>query len=327
MASLVGSVFEEYSTLSAEERERAVNSIGESVSYINAFAVGTTPVEGTDDNDLYLVDETTTGGIDEDADGGEDVVVSSTDYVLPKHVETLILTGSEDLYGEGNTQDNVIAGNDGENTLDGGKGDDLVLGGLGDDYIKGDTGNDTLIGGEGDDSILGGAGADTLEGGIGNDTMDGGNERDVMDGGEGDDSLLGGNGDDTIFGGADNDTIFGGNGDDSIEGGEGNDYIDGGNGKDTILGGLGDDTMLGDGGADVFYFGLAGNDTGNSIIEDFKAGVDVIGVELALDTIPDILASTTSNLDGDAVVTIGDKTVTLVGIDEDDVDNSFFHIS
>lgn len=327
MASLVGSVFEEYSTLTEGDQDKAVNRIGSTVSYINSFVVGSSDVEGTSGNDLYFMDENSTGAIDEDSDGGEDIVVSSTDVTLPNQIESLILTGAEDLDASGNALDNVIAGNAGNNVIDGKQGDDLILGGAGNDLLNGSQGEDTIIGGQGKDTINGGQGADTLEGNGGDDVIDGDNGRDLIFGGSGYDSLVGGVGDDTIYGGTQGDTLIGGSGEDMLYGEAGNDIIDGGSGKDTIVGGLGDDTLTGGTGNDTFYFGIAGNDNSETVITDFKPGNDIIQVEAGLDTAASIVASAVDDGDGNAVVQIGDETVVLKNIDADDVDNSFFFIS
>jgi Ca2+-binding RTX toxin-like protein len=61
------------------------------------------------------------------------------------NVENLTLTGTDNINGTGNKNNNVLTGNTGRNTLNGLEG------------------NDTLIGGGGADTLLGGAGNDTYE--------------------------------------------------------------------------------------------------------------------------------------------------------------------
>lgn len=339
MASLVGSVFDEFSTLNADERQKAVNAIGDSTSFVGILGPSD-PIIGTPDNDIFLVEDSGTSIQDK---GGIDIVVSSASYTLPGAVEHLILTGDDPLDGRGNSKDNVLAGNDGDNHLDGSSGDDVVLGGLGNDTLEGSSGHDTLCGGDGDDSIIGssgndsldggagndvliaGSGHDTLEGNEGNDTLKGGSGSDtVMDGGEGDDQLEGDSGSDSIEGGAGSDSILGGSGSDNLSGGADNDTISGGSGNDTIAGGSGEDVLTGDSGADIFFFG---DDSGTTTITDFRIGVDVIEVDNpAVTQASDILATVTDDGAGNAVFEIGSKTVTLLGIDDDDVNTGFFSI-
>ena len=87
-------------------------------------------------------------------------VESSVSHALAANVENLTLTGSGNINGVGNGEDNEIAGNAGRNVL---------LGGNGDDTLGGGDGNDTLNGGNGDDVIEGGLGRDILIGGKGSD--------------------------------------------------------------------------------------------------------------------------------------------------------------
>src|SRR3990167_1480602 len=53
--------------------------------------------------------------------------MSSASYTLAANVEALILTGTKDLSGTGNSLDNLIAGNAGDNRLSGGAGEDVYL--------------------------------------------------------------------------------------------------------------------------------------------------------------------------------------------------------
>jgi Ca2+-binding RTX toxin-like protein len=85
--------------------------------------------------------------------GGEDTVESSITYTLGNNLDNLVLTGTGNLNGTGNTLDNEITGNTGNNMLSGLAGADLLSGGAG---------NDTLNGGAGEDSLEGGADADVF---------------------------------------------------------------------------------------------------------------------------------------------------------------------
>ena len=129
-------------------------------------------------NDTYMVDSDDDVVV-EVADQGTDVVLSSIAYTIGNNVESLILTGSGNHNGTGNSLNNSLTGNSGTNSLTGDSGDDFLdgkagidtlNGGLGNDSLIGGVGMDTLIGDSGDDSLIGGDGVDSLVGGTGNDT-------------------------------------------------------------------------------------------------------------------------------------------------------------
>jgi Ca2+-binding RTX toxin-like protein len=113
------------------------------------------------------------------ADGGNDTVISSVDYIAPENIENIILSGSA-IFSNGNEEDNKITGNDENNTLYGLDGNDLLFGKIGQDILHGGQGNDRLYGqlgedilsgGDGNDWLVGNAGADRLTGGKGADTF------------------------------------------------------------------------------------------------------------------------------------------------------------
>jgi Ca2+-binding RTX toxin-like protein len=153
-------------------------------------------------------------GIIENANEGIDTVEfapesgAGSDYLLNHNVENLILKGSNNLSGQGNSLNNIITGNSGNNLLTdpsggidtvsyapapssvvvtlgsggawdrgsaSGWGDDSlngfenVIGSRFNDTITGDPGNNELIGGAGSDRLTGGAGSDRLTGGAGAD--------------------------------------------------------------------------------------------------------------------------------------------------------------
>jgi len=111
-------------------------------------------------DDLYVITELGVS-VSEKNNAGIDSVVASVNYALDPNVENLILDGTADLDGTGNTLDNQIVGNVAANTLYGLEGSDTIDGGAGDDSLFGGSGDDLLTGGEGNDSIDGGAGTDT----------------------------------------------------------------------------------------------------------------------------------------------------------------------
>jgi Ca2+-binding RTX toxin-like protein len=112
---------------------------------------GTDTLKGDLGDDIYLVDSL--GDVVEElADGGNDLIKSTVDYVLKDNVENLDLLGTA-VNGVGNELANIINGNAVDNVLNGGSG------------------NDVLSGGEGADKLIGGLGVDTLTGGAGVDTF------------------------------------------------------------------------------------------------------------------------------------------------------------
>jgi Ca2+-binding RTX toxin-like protein len=153
-------------------------------------------------NDTYIVSgssfQTT---ITENLNEGTDTVqYSSTDsfgsYTLGDNLENLILTGTGNFSGTGNSLNNVITGNSGNNFLDGGVGVDSVnysnataavtvnlstnsaTGGGGSDTlfnfenVIGSNFNDTLIGSSANNTLTGAGGKDALTGGLGSDRFD-----------------------------------------------------------------------------------------------------------------------------------------------------------
>ena len=104
-------------------------------------------------NDVYMVDDRN-DRVYEYRSQGSDTVKSSVSYSLSgTHVEKLVLAGTANLNGTGNSLDNSLTGNAGNNVLKGAGGDDKLSGGAG---------NDKLCGGAGDDRLTGGTGQDTF---------------------------------------------------------------------------------------------------------------------------------------------------------------------
>ncbi|ATD65488.1 calcium-binding protein [Neisseria weixii] len=125
--------------------------------------------EGTAADDAYYV-KPTQDTIKEQANGGYDTVYSDVSYVLPTHVEALVLNGSANIYGSGNNSGNMLAGNEGKNRLNGGRGNDEIFGNHGNDVLNGGEGHDKLYGGTGNDVLNGQTSNDELYGGLGSDT-------------------------------------------------------------------------------------------------------------------------------------------------------------
>ena len=245
-------------------------------------------MQGGAHDDTYVVDNAG-DRVEELAGAGTDTVHSSIDYTLTSNVENLVLTGLEDLSGNGNALNNIITGNSGNNTADGGDGNDTINAGAGMDRISGGNGNDLLNGETGDDQLYGDAGNDVLNGGTGADTMLGGLGDDTFVVDDNGDVVIeaAGEGKDlvqssitytltdnvenlTLTGTADIDgtgneldnIINGNTGANVLDGKAGNDTLNGNVGNDTLFGGEGIDALNGDAGDDLLS-GDAGNDVLN----------------------------------------------------------------
>ncbi|WP_207817588.1 MULTISPECIES: M10 family metallopeptidase [unclassified Pseudomonas] len=183
---------------------------------------------GGDGVDTYYVDNVGDVVIESDASlTALDRVFSSIDYTLGANVENLILTGTTNLNGTGNSVSNRMTGNDANNVLDGGLGTDTLIGGLGNDtYIVdnlGDTVNETstliseidtvrasvdwTLGANLENLLLTGSAINgtgnslnnVLTGNSANNTLNGGAGDDTLDGGLGADTMIGGDGVDTYY--------------------------------------------------------------------------------------------------------------------------------
>ena len=93
---------------------------------------GADAMSGGAGNDIYFVDNAGDSVI-ENASEGTDVVFSTAHFGLSANVETLVLQGSADLQGYGNSEANTLYGNTGSNLLNGEGGADIMLGGAGND--------------------------------------------------------------------------------------------------------------------------------------------------------------------------------------------------
>ena len=109
---------------------------------------------GGDGSDTYQINNKEDSIVENATDSGDDSIETSISFTLPNNLENLVLLGSTDLNGDGNSQDNTLEGNVGSNNLNGAAGDDTLLGSNGNDTLKGGTGNNVIDGGEGDDNAV-----------------------------------------------------------------------------------------------------------------------------------------------------------------------------
>src|SRR5262249_37517488 len=115
--------------------------------------LGADVMTGGAGNDTYFVDH----GCDvvgENANEGNDTDYSTANLQLSENVETLVLQGTADLQGYGNSQANELHGNSGSNLHDGKGGADTMFGGLGNDLYLVDNAGDLVFEnvGEGNDA-------------------------------------------------------------------------------------------------------------------------------------------------------------------------------
>jgi Ca2+-binding RTX toxin-like protein len=88
---------------------------------------GADTLSGKGGNDTYYVDNAGDKVV-EGVSQGTDTVRSTVSHTLRRNVENLVLTGTANTNGTGNTLDNRITGNAGNNTLNGGTGNDTLVG-------------------------------------------------------------------------------------------------------------------------------------------------------------------------------------------------------
>lgn len=232
----------------------------------------------------------------------------------------------------------------------GGRGNDMLLGDGAANRLEGGGGTDVLVGYAGNDVLLGGGGSDTLIPGLGNDTVNGGDGVDrldysdlalswTIDLGAGTavsaplpfigsyqqtlsrvEDVTMGDGNDTVYGDAGSNRIVGLGGNDLLDGGAGNDTLLGGDGDDTLFGGPGEDWMSGGDGDDIFLFR---DESQLTTVYDFTDGSDLIGLNMTLYQSFDDLAIE-ADADGNAVIYMGPRQITLVGVSTTAIDNSDF---
>ena len=206
--------------------------------------IGADLMIGGKGNDTYFV------GIndvvqEESLNGGTDLVVSSATYALGDFIENLLLDGTANIHGTGNSLANSIIGNSGANSLDGGAGNATLI--TNDTFI-GNDGNDTYIVDNGNDVVIE-SNSNSLIGGI--DLVEASADYALTDNVE--NLRLAG----TVVSGTGNILA------NSLIGNSVGNYLDGGAGVDTFIGGKGDDTYVLD-------------TSGETIVEKASEGTDLV---------------------------------------------------
>jgi hypothetical protein len=236
-------------------------------------------------NDTYVLNRADV--VTEAVSGGTDTVQASIHYTLGANLENLVLTGTANLNGTGNSLNNVITGNAGNNVLNGGAGIDTAsytnatgavvvslavataqATGFGSDTLSsfenltGSAFNDRLTGNDHANRLDGGLGGDTLTGGAGNDTYVVNMNTDIVveSVNAGTDTVvsavtwtLGGTLENLTLTGSAAISGSGNNAANVLTGNAGANRLTGYGGNDTLDGGAGNDTLTGGEGSDRYY--------------------------------------------------------------------------
>ncbi|MDD1462628.1 FG-GAP-like repeat-containing protein [Dolichospermum sp. ST_sed2] len=169
-------------------------------------------------NDTYIVDSAGDIATETSTLATEiDTVQASISYILGNNLENLLLLGTDNINGTGNSLNNTIAGNAGNNILDGGTGADTLTGGTGNDSYNVDNIGDVVT----ETSILA-TEIDTVQASIS--------------------YTLGNNLENLNLFGTGNINGTGNSLNNTITGNSGNNTLDGGTGVDTLIGGTGNDS-------------------------------------------------------------------------------------
>ncbi|MDH4378675.1 MAG: M10 family metallopeptidase C-terminal domain-containing protein [Vampirovibrionales bacterium] len=296
-----------------------INATGNSLNNVLTGNSGNNTLTGGAGNDTYSI-QNAGDTVVEAASQGTDTVQTAMDYTLGANVENLVLLGTANVSGTGNSLANQILGNSGNNILNGGAGNDTLIGGKGNDTYVVDSAYDvvTELANEGVDLVQSSV-AYTLGDYVENLTLTG-------------TASVGGTG--NTYG----NSITGNSGNNTLSGLAGNDTLDGGAGADTLIGGTGDDTFVVDNASDIVTEnGGEGDDTvissltytlGNYLEHLTLSGTAAIngtGNAWHNKLIGNAANNTLSGLGGNDTLDGGEGADTLIGGTGDDiyvVDNS-----
>jgi Ca2+-binding RTX toxin-like protein len=187
--------------------------------------LGDDRMTGGNGDDTYVLNSAGDATIETATGGTGDTTIASITHALRVNIEKLVLAGTGNFNGTGNTLDNTITGNSGTNILNGLAGVDAMFGRAGNDTYYVDNLGDTVseAGGSGIDTVRSTVnfllGADveklyllgTATGGTGNALSNfiyGNASNNVIDGKAGADRLYGGNGNDTYKVDSTGDLVF-----------------------------------------------------------------------------------------------------------------------
>ena len=226
-------------------------------------------------DDTYVIDSTSDKVAESTGTAyGTDTVKASVSHTLASNVENLVLTGTDDLSGTGNSGVNRISGNVGDNILDGKAGADAMIGGKGDDTYIVDNAADRVA-----ESAGTAYGSDTIRASVSIETLAANVENLIL---TGTNNLVG-------YG---NDLV---------------NRITGNSGANTLDGGLGTDVLTGGAGRDTFLFKTTPSSTNLDHIKDFSAADDTIKLDnAAFQAFTEI-----GTIDTDAFTMISSKTATV----------------
>jgi Ca2+-binding RTX toxin-like protein len=272
--------------------------------------------------------------------GGEDTIdgTAAANTITFTSLSTTVNAGEGANTITGTSGDNlIIAGagantitlTEGNNTINAGDGANTITATEGDNTITLGNGANTITVTEGDNEITSGSGADTITFTSGNNTINAGDGANTIVGTSGINTINTGNGADTITtgglaGGGNTinagdgaNTIITGLGDDTITAGDGADTITTGGGDDNISAGGGADTITGGAGADVYIFE---DGFGNDSIIDFD-DFDNINLSAVTNIVDytDLYDNHLTDVAGNAVISDGADTITLIGVSTNDL--------
>lgn len=250
---------------------------------------GNDTMRGDTGNDTYVVNATG-DVVTENVNEGIDTVRSSITYTLGNNLENLVLTGTSNRNGTGNSLDNVLIGNSGTNTLTGNAGNDTLDGGSGNDTMRGGTGDDTYVVNATGDVVTENAneGTDTVQSSV---TLTlGNNVENLTLTGTSASNATGNTLNNILVGNSANNTLTGNAGNDTLEGKAGTDTLTGGTGNDTYVfnRGYGADTVSDNdttaGNQDTASIGVDALDivftrSGNNLVMSLHGGTDTLTVQ------------------------------------------------